>query len=89
MVKRRRGLFGSKPKSKRIAKIISITSPTAFRRSIRILKKDGGGLSLHEKRALVLARNRAGAQLDRKDLSPKERKQFREITKISIPKISK
>jgi len=76
-----------KAKSKALAKKISITSPAAFRASIKELKK--GGLSLREKRALVLARNRAAAQLKRKNLSAKERKQFRAISKISIPKISK
>ncbi len=85
MVERKQTLF-TKPKSKRLARIIDITSPTAFRRSIKILKK--GGLDLKEKRALVLARNRAGAQLKRKNLSAKERKQFREITKTNIPKLS-
>ncbi len=79
-------LFG-KPKNKRLARIISITSPAAFRRSITTLNK--GGLTLEEKRALVLARTRATLQLKRKNLSPKERKQMREISKISIPKIGR
>ena len=83
-----RSLF-SKPKSKRIARAISITSPTAFRRSIRTLKKSNGRLSLKERQGLVLAKNRAGAQLQRKNLSPKERRQFRAITKIRIPKLRK
>ncbi len=87
MVNRKFGLFAGKPKSKRIARIINITSPSAFRESIRKLKR--GGLSLQEKRSLVLARNRAGAQLDRKNLSTKERKQFRAIVKMSLPKITK
>ena len=82
----RKGLFG-KPKNERIAKIINITSPTAFRESIRKLKK--GGLTTEEKRALVLARNRAGAQTKRKNLSPKEKKQMKAISKISLPKITK
>ena len=73
-------------KSKRLARIISIKSPTAFRKSIRTLKK--GGLKTNEKRALVLAQNRARAILKKKNLSIKERKQFREISKIKIPKIS-
>ncbi len=77
----------SKPKSRRLARIITITSPSAFRESIRVLKKDG--LTLEEKRGLVLAKNRAGAQLKRKNLSAKERKQFRAITKIKLPKITK
>ncbi len=75
-----------KAKSKRLARDVTIVSPTAFRESIRKLKV--GGLTLKEKRALVLAKNRAGAQLKRKNLSPKERKQFRAIMKINIPKIT-
>ncbi len=87
MVNRKFGLFAGIPKSKRIARIINITSPTAFRESIRKLKK--GGLSLQEKRALVLAQNRAAAQLDRRDLSGKERKQFKAIKRIRLPPITK
>ncbi len=79
-------LFGP-PKSKRIAQIINITSPTSFRKSIRRLKK--GGITTKEKRALVLAKNRSSAQLKRKNLSLKERKQFKAITKINLPKITK
>jgi len=70
-------LFAGKPKSKKIAKIISIESPTAFKQSIKTLKK--GGLTLHERRALQLAENRAGAMLKKKDLSKKERKQLSKI----------
>ncbi len=81
-----KGLFG-KPKSARIAKIITITSPTAFKESIRKLKK--GGLSSDEKKGLVLSRNRAAAQLGRKNLSSKERKQMRAIKKIKLPPITK
>ncbi len=77
----------SKPKNKKLARIITITSPSAFRESIRVLKKDG--ITLEKKRALVLAKNRAEAQLRRKNLSAKERKQFRTITKIKLPKITK
>lgn len=77
----KKGLF-FKAKDKRLAKIISIKSPAAFRESIKILKK--GGLTTKEKRGLVLAKNRAGAILKKKNLSPKERKQFRTISKIKI-----
>jgi len=75
------------PKSKRFARIITIKSPTAFKRSIKKLKKDG--LTRTEKKALVLARTRAKIQLKRKNLSAKERKQMREISRIKIPKITK
>lgn len=74
-------------KNKSLAKKISIKSPNAFRKSIRELKK--GGLSLREKRALVLAQNRARAQLNRSDLSVKERLQFISISNMKIPKVSK
>ena len=69
-------------KSKRLAGIISIKSPAAFNKSIRILKK--GGFSTREKRALILAQNRAAAQLKRKDLSDKERSQFTKIAAAEI-----
>ncbi len=85
-VRRRRTLF-FKPKSKRLARDITIKSPTGFRKSIRTLRKRG--LTLREKRALVLAQNRARAQLKRRNLSRKERRQFTQISKIKIPKVRK
>ena len=86
MVKFTKSIFFP-PKDKALARKISIKSPTAFRMSIREVSK--GGLTLKEKRALVLARTRASVQLKRRNLSPKERKQFRTISKIRIPKINK
>lgn len=83
---RMRSLFFP-PKNRRIARIISIRSPSAFRGSIRELKR--GGLTTTEKRALVLAQNRANAQLRRSNLSARERRQFREIKRIRLPKITK
>ncbi len=80
------GLF-DKPKNKKLASEISITSPSAFRQSIKIIKK--GGITLEEKRALTLARTRAALQLKRKNLSPKERVQMREISMMKLPKITK
>ncbi len=74
-------------KDKSLARKISITSPFAFRKSIRELKK--GGITLKERRGLILAKNRAGAQLKRNNLSSKERKQFRTIAQINIPKVTK
>lgn len=71
-------------RSKSLAKKISIKSPSAFKSSIKKLEK--GGLTTREKRGLVLAQNRAKAQLKRKNLSKKEREQFKEISKIKIPK---
>lgn len=85
MVKKQTLFF--KAKDPRLARIISTTSPTAFRRSIRTLKK--GGLTIKERQALVVAQNRSGAQLKRKNLSPKERCQFSEIVKIKIPQANR
>lgn len=76
-----------KPKDKALARKISIVSPTKFKNSISRLRK--GGITLKEKRALVLARTRASAQLKRKNLSTKERRQFRTISKMVIPRITK
>lgn len=86
MVTFKRSLFFP-PKNKRIARIITITSPTAFRKSITKLRV--GGITTTEKRALVLARNRAAVQLKRKNLSLKERKQFRMIAAMKLPNITK
>lgn len=93
MVNGRRPMFRGrpsiffKPRSKRLARIISTKSPASFRRSIRTLKK--GGLTLMEKRALVLARTRATAQLGRRNLSSKERRQFRTISRMRIGPITR
>ena len=90
VVKRKKSLFGKPPKSKRLADIISITSPTAFRRSIRTLKNDADGFTKEDRRASIFTKNRARAQLKRKNISPKERKQFTEIiNKVRIPKAKK
>ena len=75
------------PKDKVLARKISIKSPNAFRKSIRELKK--GGITLKEKRALTLARTRSMVQLKRKNLSMKERKQFKVISQMNIPKVTK
>ncbi len=85
MVATKQSLF-FKAKDPRLARDISITSPAAFRKSIKILKK--GGITLKEMRALQLAKNRGAAQLKRKNLSSKEKKQFRAISKINIPKVN-
>lgn len=80
-------LFKTGKPDPRLARIISIESPQSFKKSISRLKMDG--ITKKEKKALVLAKNRANAQLKRKNLSMKERKQFKEISKIKLPKISK
>lgn len=71
-------------KDERLARKVSTESPRRFRGSIRKVKRDGR-VTAEEKRALVLARNRAAAQLQRKDLSPSERRQFRRIRRTRLP----
>jgi hypothetical protein len=75
------------PKNQRLADIVSIESPAAFRRSIKVLAADG--LDAREKRALVLAQNRARAMLRRRTLSPKERREFEEIARIPLPPVGR
>lgn len=75
------------PTSKRLARDITISSPSGFRRSIATIKQDG--VTLKERRALILAQNRARVQLNRKNLSLKERIEFRAISAMRIPKITK
>ena len=74
------------PKDKRLAEIVSIATPQAFKASIKALKGKKGYLTLREYRALLLAQNRAKAMLKRKNLSPQERRELREIVRIKIPK---
>ncbi len=76
-----------KAKNKELAELISIRDPKAFKKSIKDLKKHG--LTLEEKRALVLAKTRASLQLRRKNLSPKEVKEFTQISKMRIGKVTK
>jgi uncharacterized protein (DUF2461 family) len=76
------GTIFFKPKHKALAKKISIESPVAFRKSVAELKKKG--LTLMEKRALILARTRAKIMLKRKNLSEKERMEMGEISEIKI-----
>ena len=71
-----------KPKSRRLAKVISIKSPSNFKKSIAKLKRNK--LTLKERKALILARTRVTVQLKRKNLSLKERKQFKKIANIKI-----
>ncbi len=87
MVKKFKNSLFFKAKDPRLARDITIVSPTAFRRSIK--KLVNGGLTLKERRALILAQNRAKAQLKRTKLSGKERKQFFQISQIKIPKVTK
>lgn len=79
-----RTIFTTPIRSQARANKISIRSPDTFRRSIAALKK--GRYTLGDYRALILAQNRARAQLRRRGLSAKERMQFSEIVRIRIPK---
>jgi len=75
------------PKHRNLARIISIESPAAFRRAIQTLKR--GGLNATEKRALVLAQNRAKAMLKKRNLSPKERRELQAIGRMRLPEVTR
>jgi hypothetical protein len=75
------------PKNRKLAAIISIESPAAFRASIRKLK--AMGIGAREKRALVLAQNRARAMLKKKSLSEKERRELAAIARTPLPEVTK
>jgi D-serine dehydratase len=82
--KKRSSMFDVAVKSKYRAEIISIKTPAEFRASIKKLLR--GRYTVADQRALQLAKNRAMAQLKRKNLSTKEYMEFVEIAKIKIPK---
>jgi hypothetical protein len=75
------------PKNRKLAELISIGSPQAFRQSIRKVQRIGIGA--REKRALVLAKNRAKAMLKKRSLSPKERREFETIARMPLPPVTK
>jgi hypothetical protein len=75
------------PRHRKLAEIISIASPAAFRESIRKLKKMGIGA--REKRALVLAQNRGKAMLRKRNLSEKESQELQEIGRTPLPPVTK
>jgi hypothetical protein len=83
---RRKTIFFA-PRHRRLADIISIESPAAFREGIRKLKKLRIGA--REKRALVLAQNRAKAMLKKKTLSPKERRELGQIVNTPLPPVTR
>ncbi len=83
---RRKTIFFA-PKERKLADIISIESPAAFKESIRTLKKMGIGA--REKRALVLAQNRAKAMLEKRSLSENERRQLEEIARMPLPDVTR
>lgn len=86
MVKIRKSLL-FKPVDKSISRKISIVTPGKFDKSIKALMRRG--LTVKENKALVSARNIAAVQLKRKDLSKRERNQFRAISTTVIPRASR
>ena len=83
----RQGMSFSPARRKAISQAVSIKSPSRFKQSVRILSK--GGLSVQERKVLVMAQDRADMQLQRKDLSSIERRQFKEIKGVNIPPSAK
>lgn len=75
-----------KPKNKALARKITIRTPSAFRKSIKVLKSKG--ITSEEKKSLLLAKTRARVQLKRRNLSPKERRQMKAIAETKLPNIS-
>lgn len=75
------------PQNKKLAKAISIRSPSAFKKSVSTLRKSG--VTTTEKRALSLAQTRAKLMLRRKNLSSGERVEFRKIASVKLPMVTK
>lgn len=78
---------GRKAPDPRLSKAISIASPSAFKASIGRVKMLKGISAQRKKAALSNARNIAGAQLKRKTLSAKERKQSTAIKNTRLPSL--
>ena len=83
---RRSGLFGP-AKNAKLAKVVTIKSPGAFKQSIATLKGKDGKVSGTQKKALVLARTRAAMQLRRENLKPETRKKFKAISQMELPEV--
>jgi len=66
---------------------VNISSPEAFKCSVKKLK--AGGIKPEERRAIKKAQLRAKIQLKRKDLSKKEKKEFRKIMSFELPKVTR
>lgn len=83
---RRHTMFGER-RWKQLAEVVSLENPVEARNSAVWLKRHFKELKSREhkvavKRATVLAANRADAMLKKKDLSRKERNEFRKIVTI-------
>lgn len=75
------------PKSKKFAEIISIESPNKAKKSVVELEKEFKKAKFHNskvkiKNRTVLVANRVEATLKRKNLSDKERTEFKQILRI-------
>lgn len=82
--KEQKKYFGKRDQSVRR---VSVESPVAFMQSMAVLRR--GGLRTAEKKALIMAQNRALAQLNRKDLSNKERGEFATIARFKLPPVTR
>ena len=81
---KRRGLFFP-PKNKRVAEIIRMDSVKGAKHSIKELKEliDKGEITIDEAiKYTTCVANRAKVQLHRKNLSKKEKEEFRKIAKL-------
>ena len=77
----------NKPKSAKLAKIVNIENPTKARKATATLKREFQSAKsrekkVHIKRSAVLAANRAEAMTRKRDLSPKEKKELKEVSGI-------
>jgi len=84
--KKKQSLF-KKPKHKKYAKIVSFKNPTEARKSAKIMNKEFNSSKTRSKklrvaRATQYASNRAFATAKKKNLSLKERREFKEIGRI-------
>lgn len=84
--KRKRTMF-VKPKSKTLAAVVKIDTPANAKKSVIELKKmfrkrEHRDSKVKIKRATVLAYSRSRAMLKKKDLSSKEKAEFRKIARI-------
>jgi len=80
------GLF-KPPRWKYLSEIVSFENPSKARKSARALLESvkeakRRDKALREARALTYAANRAKASLNRKNLSPKERRETKEVYEI-------
>lgn len=84
--KRKKTMF-VEPKTKMLAAVVKVDSPVNARKSATSLKKmfrerEHRDSKVRIKRATVLACSRSRAMLKKKDLSSKEKAEFREIAAI-------